>query len=134
MNDLVKYALLAAGGYVLYQHFAGSAAVAAVPASQPAAAAPTPPLVTDIKPLLIQKAQSYGFAPNALLNSYQWDTIYQAVRGIPGPTAAQLGQSDPSKLISVDEFWSGASGAGFSGLGDYFYSDSFARLQRGRRA
>ena len=131
MNDLIKYGLLGVGGYLLYQHFGGAAAIPAV--ATPVAPSSTIAPSVDLRPLMIAKAAALGFPAGSLLNTWQWDTIYQQVRGIPGPTAAQIGQADPTKLISVDEFLAGAGASGFSGLSGYVFAPQFSRVLNGRR-
>lgn len=137
MNDFLKFALIGAGGWMLYQKFFGASSVAA--AAPPAAATPSstslvgsasttpaPQAVaiaqssTTRDMLLAAARKSFGATWDGLANADEWNYFYQQTRGINGPDPTQVWPNrDRGFRMSIDEYWTSVSGAGFTGLSGY---------------
>ena len=112
MNDLLKYALIGIGGYLIYRNYLSPAPA---PAAQPATA--TQPAATAGKALLQQWAATEpDYQTHGTLNAYQWNWGYAHVRGIQAPDPASMGIADANMQLTFDEYWNRASAAGLSGL------------------
>ena len=115
MNELVKYALIGIGGYLIYQNY-----LAPAPAAQAAPQTTTPPPPTAGKALLQQWAASEpDYQVHGTLNAYQWNWGYAHVRGTNPPDPVNMGIADPNMQLTFEEYWTRASSAGLTGLGAY---------------
>lgn len=126
MNNLIKFGLLGAAGYLLYQRFQPVLEPVGTSAGPNAAATPTPAAVTqaqstatrDLVWAAARRAMPAGW--DSLLNSHEWNYYYTAVRGVPGPDPGIAFPGRENFRMSVDEWWSGASTrGGISGLSNY---------------
>ncbi len=137
MNQFLKIGLIAGAGYFLFHQqlaaafpnlfggHAGSSGSSGNPAPAPAdATPPVPQPVTGetassaqtTKALLLKWAQGNDFyrAQNGLMNAWQWGFGYHQIRGGEFDFASQF--TDPSRLMTLDEFWQGVTNAGLSGV------------------
>lgn len=130
MNNLIKFGLIGAAGYLLWQRFTPVLEPVATPAAPGlapnTAATPTPAAVTQAqssatRDLVLQAARRAMPAGwDSLLNSHEWNYYYTAVRGVPGPDPGVAFPGRENMRMSVDEWWSGASTrGGISGLSNY---------------
>lgn len=138
MNNFLKYGLIAGGAYLLFKDqlaamfpsmFGGAVSTTspqqqAAPAQTTTPAAPAPTGVTPTsaattKDRLNAWAQANDFfkAQGNMLNAYQWNFGYNAVRGTaaPGPEVMFPAQ-DPNRLMTLDEYWTGVTSVGLSGV------------------
>lgn len=115
MNNLIKFGLIGAGAYMLWQKFAASEAPAGTgPAVAPGQPAYPPPTLLPVPAVHPQALPGYVPTPepgtvaaaqasttrdlvlaaarrampaswDSLLSAHQWNFFYQSSRGIPGP-------------------------------------------------
>jgi hypothetical protein len=65
--------------------------------------------------------QAVNDDPNQNHTVWEWNYYYQLVRGIPGPDPTVVlpnNANADTELISLNEWWTGMTGAGFSGMGN----------------
>jgi hypothetical protein len=135
MNPLLKYGLIIGAAYFLFRDQlavmlpslfgahapsphpdqATTSATSSAPPPAPATGQ-TPTSAATTKDLLLKWAQANAFyhQQNGLMNAWQWGYGYNAVRGGNTDFASQF--ADPSRLMTLDEFWTGVQAAGLSGL------------------
>lgn len=140
-RDLLKYALIAAGVYMLYRyiqdqgglsHFLGSPMVGGTgPApstgTQPGhAATPAPPAAPGVSTAqkVAQAAAAAGEPPN--LNFDGWCWYFAKVTGRPCPDPAAIYAGDRTAPIDVNTWWAAMAAAGMNGLG--FISPAFTQV------
>ncbi len=123
MNNVLKYGLLAIGGYLLWNKF-GDQFAGIIPGTPAATGTPlqntVPTTVTTASPirqLILDKVKANGEA--SPLSYDQWNWYYAAVRGVPGPSWEDAigGTHDRSWKMTVDEYLALVAAKGFSGAG-----------------
>lgn len=124
MGDLIKYGLLAVGGYLLYQNFISQPAVSAAPAASTGGGAPpTPPPTTPtgnpatIAALKTWAASQAGYSGTFSSDIWHWAWINVLKKpGIPDADFFALfpGGTPP---MTADAFVNAAATRGLSGLG-----------------
>ena len=135
-QDILKYALIAVAAYLLYKYAVEQGWLGAPelpglpptpggqpqlqpPAVQPPAQPPTqppaqPPAATT-KDRVGQAARAAGYA--GTLTFDQWNYFYGQVAARPGPAIEDAFPGVPRETqMTLDQWWAGVSGAGFSGL------------------
>lgn len=126
MGDLIKYGLLAVGGYLLYQNFISQPAVSAAPAASTGGGAPpTPPPTTStgnpttIAALKTWAATQPGYTGTFSSDIWHWAWI-NVLKKAPIPDADFFvlwpGGTPP---MTADAFVNAAATRGLSGLGGF---------------
>lgn len=142
-NQLIKYALLAAAGFLAYQWAkkngyldwsaltgdgaapavgAGTGAGSGTPAAGTGApATQTPatqtPAATTTRGLMLAAAGiSAGNAGTAVYNWDQWGYYYQKARGVNAPDPDTIAGVDRAKNLTIDEWLRATSSHGVSGM------------------
>lgn len=124
MKDWLKYALIAAGGYVVYKKLTDpawdiSSLLSLAGDSDPSQGASTPsiPVTTATTLSLMQeKAIQLGFGPLGSFDDWNW--YYQLVRGVAGPDPAPIlaAAGKPREYQMTLGEWASYMGSGLSGL------------------
>jgi hypothetical protein len=116
MRELLKALLILGGGGLAVWYFMRGQTAAQPTAAQPEQpAAPAPSTAT--KDLIRTASTKAGYAADGRLNYDQWNYFYRQVRGVDGPDPETVfpGQ-DRTFLLTLDEYWAGASQHGLSGI------------------
>lgn len=134
-EEILKYFLIAAAAYLLYrwaqeQGWFGQATLppgTRPPGPQPQLPPPQqqpgqpaqppaqPPAALSTKERIAQAARTAGYA--GTLTFDQWNYFYAQVAGRPGPAIEDAFPGIARETqMTVDQWWTGISGAGFSGL------------------
>lgn len=129
MNSALKIGLIGGAAWFLFRDQLGvmfpslftAAATqpppaAPQPAAPPAGVTPDSPATTKQRLLAWATPNDFYKQQGKMLNSWQWNYGYKAVRGTEPPPIEQMfpGQ-DPARLMTLDEYWTGIAGAGLSG-------------------
>jgi hypothetical protein len=122
MNDLLKFGLIAAGAYMLYEYFYGSTSTSTAASTTSGTTTAQQQVNTQVATQTLQKIMNDMTAnnddPTQYHSVYQWNYYYQRARGVNGPDPNTLFPgANPSKLYSIQEWWTAMNGAGFSGFG-----------------
>ncbi len=130
MSDLIKYGAIAIGGYLLLEHFGlmpslfASNVVPVTPvvtggSGQPVVVAPTD--MSKLKALIQAQFMRVGGTQDGFNQPKSvdvWNTLYVAVRGVPGPAPETIFPNvNRDKLYTIDEYLAGMGSGGFSGMG-----------------
>ena len=129
MNDMIKYGLIAVGGYLLYEYFIGSSTTSTTatntgatttgttssPQANPNSSLQSATLAAVVAAMTASKVDNpYGFNVVDVYNSY-----YQGVRGVAGPAPETLGLPNyvTGAKYDITTWWNAMTSKGFSGMG-----------------
>jgi hypothetical protein len=115
MRDALKWILLLGGGGLLLYRVAPG--ILDLGPDEPAAD-DSGANAADVKGLVAAEAKRRGFP--ALMSGDQWNWVYHEIRGLEAPDPTVIWPDrDRSFKMTVDEWFSGMSPAGLSGLHNY---------------
>lgn len=115
MKELLKTLLvLGGGGLAVWYFMRGREAQATTGTSTTTTTTPPPPATME----LIRAASiQAGYPSGSLLNCDQWNYFYSGVRGIAGPDPLVVWpERDRSYQMTIEEWWTGVSQHGLSGV------------------
>lgn len=101
MRDLIKFALIALGGYVLVRNLMRKPGDQH-PGTPPDSASLLPAL--DVPKTLKESARAAGYGSEPMLNIHQWNWFYERLRGVAGPAPEDV-STDPNLLMTAEEWW-----------------------------
>jgi hypothetical protein len=122
MGDLLKYGLLAVGGYLLYSNFVSQPAVSAPAASTGGGAPPTPPPTTAANPTTIAALKTWAAGDpdyHGTFTSDQWHWGWINILKKPGIPDVDFMALFPGGTppMTAEAFVAAAASRGLSGLG-----------------
>jgi len=126
MNTKALLIGAAIAAYLLREHIAHALGMDAHATTTPAGGASstssqttttTPAPVVGVWPAILAKAQAEpDYIAAGTLNTHQWNTLYQSIRGTAGPAPEAIGQGDGLRRITFDEYKAAMTAANLSGL------------------